>query len=951
MVGSGRLGSVGASSRGVAVHPGLLERERELAAIADVMNRVASDSSSMVLVEGPAGIGKTRLLRESIAGAQDAGFSVLQARGGELERGMPFGVARQLLEPVVTRSNDRERTRLLAGSAEFAVPALGLGEPRSEGHGGDPLAPIHGLFWLVANLAELRPVLIAIDDLQWADRETIRFLDYLSRRLADVPVAVLAGVRSGEPDTPTELERLRLEAELVRPSPLSRSGIESLIEARLGAAPSTELSDACTAATKGNPFLLEEVLRAVRADSIVPGKNAAIAIEELGSERLAHNVLIRLGQFGDDAIDLARAIAVLGASAQLRHAAALARIDEDHAPALCDRLREAEILAPGMPVEFVHPLVRSAIYREIGEGSRSVLHRRAAETLDEAGADIGAIAPHLVTSAPNGDDWVVAKLREAARSAMSSGAPEAAARFLERALEEPPVEEVAIRYELGRALWGSDQFRAPEVLASVAAELTEGAQQRQAMADAAWTYFDVGNLAEAIRWLETLRDATPDRDSDEALSAEAAIYCLTTVSRGRQPGASERISAVASRLPDGAHTPGQMLVRLALAWERFGACRPISEIEELTTEFPPPWTGEGAVPNFATKVLTWSGRFDRARELTMRGLESARVTGLVHVESWRESFLAEIERLAGRLIESEAHARTAWNVIEDLAPVSLAGWSARANLLATLIARGSLEEAAKLAEDAPLSAKLSEVPITPIPLEIRGTLRIAQGRLEEGAEDLLVLGEDVESFNFLNPAPVPWRQEAAPALARLDRTAEAAKLIEVAEERARRFGVAHVIGSVLRARALTEPRRRSIETLRDSVAALEEYGPPHELARSLLELGAALRRNGRRSDSREPLRRALELAHRAGAGAVEARAREELAAIGSRPRSAFRTGVASLTASELRCARLAAEGLSNVEIAQRLYVTRKTVEKHLGNAYSKLEIGGREELPRALESD
>ena len=153
---------------------------------------------------------------------------------------------------------------------------------------------------------------------------------------------------------------------------------------------------------------------------------------------------------------------------------------------------------------------------------------------------------------------------------------------------------------------------------------------------------------------------------------------------------------------------------------------------------------------------------------------------------------------------------------------------------------------------------------------------------------------------------------------------------------------------MLRARSSIETKRRRITTLRESVAALEPSGPPHELAHSCLELGAALRRDGQRSDSREPLRRALELAHTSGADGIARRAREELAAAGSRPRSVFRTGVDSLTASELRTAKLAAEGLSNVEIAQRLFVTRKTVEKHLGNAYTKLEIPSRKELAGAL---
>jgi DNA-binding CsgD family transcriptional regulator len=238
--------------------------------------------------------------------------------------------------------------------------------------------------------------------------------------------------------------------------------------------------------------------------------------------------------------------------------------------------------------------------------------------------------------------------------------------------------------------------------------------------------------------------------------------------------------------------------------------------------------------------------------------------------------------------------------------------------------------------------------MSPVPLEIRGTLRLARGELESGAADLIAVGEDLEAMRLLNPAAVPWRQEVVPALAALDRPAEARRIVAEGERHARAFGAPHVIGAMLRARSAIEPKRRGIETLRESVAILESSGPPHELARTDLELGAALRRDGQRSDSRGPLREALERAHACGAGGLADRAREELAAAGSRPRSIFRTGVASLTASELRTAKLAAAGLGNVEIAQRLFVTRKTVEKHLSNAYSKLEISSRGELSAAL---
>jgi DNA-binding CsgD family transcriptional regulator len=144
---------------------------------------------------------------------------------------------------------------------------------------------------------------------------------------------------------------------------------------------------------------------------------------------------------------------------------------------------------------------------------------------------------------------------------------------------------------------------------------------------------------------------------------------------------------------------------------------------------------------------------------------------------------------------------------------------------------------------------------------------------------------------------------------------------------------------------------RGIEKLRASVELLEQSPRRLELAHALVELGAALRRANRRADAREPLSRGMELAHRCGAVPLVARARAELQATGARPRRLVLTGVDALTAQEHRVAELAAEGLSNPEIAQALFVTRRTVETHLRHAYQKLGIGTRHELTQALEPD
>jgi DNA-binding CsgD family transcriptional regulator len=759
---------------------------------------------------------------------------------------------------------------------------------------------------------------------------------------------VLVAARTGEPSEPPELEPLRSGAgDVLTPGPLSRAAVDELISDEFGAAAVRGLSEACARITGGNPFLLAEALRSLRTQD--PDGDGIAALESLDDEPVARWVLPRLHAFGSEATSLAEAISVLGSAPELRIAAALSGVSTDRARELCDRLREAEILAPGRPIGFVHPLVRTAVYLELPEEARSHAHRRAAELMSSPGHPAREIAPHLLACATDGDQWVVQKLRDAAAEAMAAGAPDAARRLLERALEEPADRPAEIRYELGRALWGSSVIEAPEVLVSVAESTDDPDLRLRAIADAAWTYFDSGNLGQAVQWLGRLIEATPADRSEDVLAAEASLFCLETMDAGRRSDASAHIRGVADDGPP--TTRGARLVRQAIGFDRFAAGDPVDEVIELAGAFPPPpWAGRGAVPGIATKVVIRCGETDIAREATLAGWEGARSSGLVHVASYEESFLAEIDRAAGRLIDSEAEARTAWDMVREFSPVSLPALVAITNLLSTLIARGQLDEASALAGEWDLSAPFSVIPLTPILLEIRGSLRIATGDLESGAEDLLAVGEDLEAHGFVNPAFAPWRQESVPALVALDRAAEATPIAADGEERARAFGAPHVIGTMLRARSFTEPRDRGIETLRESVTILEGAGPPHELARSKLELGAALRRGGDRSESREPLRQALELAHLSGADGVAERAREELAAAGSRPRSVLRTGVSSLTASELRTAKLAAEGLSNVEIAQRLYVTRKTVEKHLGNAYMKLDISSREELPDALSS-
>jgi DNA-binding CsgD family transcriptional regulator len=220
------------------------------------------------------------------------------------------------------------------------------------------------------------------------------------------------------------------------------------------------------------------------------------------------------------------------------------------------------------------------------------------------------------------------------------------------------------------------------------------------------------------------------------------------------------------------------------------------------------------------------------------------------------------------------------------------------------------------------------------------------GRTEEGIADLRDL---LRRFESTRPASEPIASTLALALHSIERDPDEVRtLLEWELRAAQEWGTPRAIGVALRAMGLVEGGERGMVLLRESADALRSSPARLDLARSLTDYGAALRRANQRTDARESLREALELAHRCGATAIADLAREELSASGAKPRREMLSGVESLTPSELRVARLAADGMGNREIAQELFVSVKTVETHLGSAYRKLGLSSRRELPEAL---
>ena len=394
----------------------LLEREDELSVLRGLVDDARAGRGGTVLVEGPAGSGKTALLRALRSSVDDV--RVLRAVGGELEREFPFGVVRQLFEREVHGSDEARRARLLAGAAEHAAPIVGAAVA-SPSASDASFATLHGLYWLAAALSEEAPLLLVVDDAHWCDAPSLRFLVFLARRAIELPLLVCVGTRVNEPGAEVELLGALSDAPgatVVRPGPLSSASVRRLFS---HTAPEDAVATAIET-TGGNPLLLRELVRSLAGSPVT-----AAAVRAAVPSSVTRSVQRRLNRLDGEARAVARALAVLGDASLL---------GDDAAPAL-RALRELELVEDDPP-RFVHPLVRAAVAEPVIAAERDALHHRAARQLRERRDAEEDVVLHLLAAAPIGEPWAVGVLREAARRAAAEGAPDAAVRRLRRALDE-----------------------------------------------------------------------------------------------------------------------------------------------------------------------------------------------------------------------------------------------------------------------------------------------------------------------------------------------------------------------------------------------------------------------------------------------------------------------------------------------------------------------------------
>ncbi|MCA1699728.1 MAG: AAA family ATPase [Actinobacteria bacterium] len=551
----------------------LLEREGELAHLGAALSRARSGRGCTVLVQGPAGIGKTRLLDETRDRAREIGLDVLSARGGALESGYGFGVVGQLLESTVAQARVDDDCEMLSGAAALAQSVF---LPSAPGPGVATHTVLHGLYWLVANLAERTPLLLVVDDVQWADGPSLRFVLYLARRLEGMPVVLALALRTGEPGAHDDVLRaLQLEAHppVLEPIALSERATQVMAVRRLGREVPKGLAHACHESTRGNPFLLTELLHQLRGAGAHDGD--AATVERVTSERITAAILLRIGRAGAPAPALARATAVLGTSADLETAAALAGVEPSVVAEVVHELARAEILEPGRPLRFVHPLVATAVYEDMPPSARAGLHAAAARLLAEGGGSADAVAAHLLLSDPVGDQHAVELLRQAARLAMARGAPEAALDLLRRAMREPPADSIrsALLLELGTAAARAGDADGVQLLRDAFA-VADGQPGRAAAGlELAFALgFSSAQSPEAIDVLEHARLDLDDGTLQTLLDASQVTFAICV------PAARPRASAALRRARDAIErppTPGLLAVlsplALDLAFEGAGA--------------------------------------------------------------------------------------------------------------------------------------------------------------------------------------------------------------------------------------------------------------------------------------------------------------------------------------------------------------------------------------------
>jgi DNA-binding CsgD family transcriptional regulator/tetratricopeptide (TPR) repeat protein len=910
----------------------LVARDDELAALRELLQAARrSREGRIAVIEGEVGIGKTRLLEEVLGSAEARELYVLRGSADELARERPFGPLVEALDltPESRDADARELGELILGTT--APNAVRVEAPDVR------FRVVEGLVAMIERMAWERPLLLAIEDLHWADPSTLLTLRRMTQRLVHSPLALIGTCRPHP--RPAELAALLRalpdDGVHLRLGALETEAARGLAAALLDAEPGRRLAQHLDG-TAGNPLFVVELIGALGDEGALRLADGRAEVSEAGlPPTLRLTILRRLSFLPQGVLDTLGAASALGSSFSVDD---LALLLERSIPDLLGPLREAldagVLRGDGDDFRFRHDLVREAVYGDLAAPIRAGLHLQAARALAAAGRPAAQVATHFALGAPAGDRDAVGWLRRGAAET-APRAPAVAARFLRRAVEIAPAddpERLALQVDLARSLlWSGDLAEAERMARELLAEGmdADGAASLHYAIGRALAY--QGRLGDAIEHGERALAEGGLTATDRArLLAELSHRRLLS---GDVPGAARaadeatayddpvaRWTALCARAwaaaADGELARASQLAAEAVAIAGPRPADPVARIQPRLYE---------------AFVAIHRDRLGEAEERLRSGLALAEELGATWAPPLHHAGLAVLQWHAGAWDDALAEAETSLALADEL---DTRVWKPAAYGVVAQVAfhRDDFGRA----EDA-----LRETAAEPATLEARfwgGGLAVVRARLADARGHtpaaLDVLAEHWPAARRLGPLG-DWR-ETGPEIVRLalvaGRRGLAAEVTRTLESLPAVRELPAAAGAALLCRGMLDgddvTLRRAEEKLRggarplEYARAAEAAGLLREAVRVYEELGAT--RDAARTDA--ALRRA----------GVRRGSR------GGRKRPS--TGWESLTPSEQRVASLVAEGLTNPQIAERLFLSRRTVETHVSHALRKLELSSRVHL-------
>ncbi|MET9523464.1 ATP-binding protein [Streptomyces coeruleorubidus] len=876
----------------------LWERDEEVAAVARAVDRLCADRSSaggLLLFRGEAGLGKTALLAETRRIAEARGCTVWSARGGETLRSVPFNVVRQLLQPALVTMLPEEAREYLGDWYDIAGPALGIADPGDRQ--ADPQGVCDGLVAAVRRLSRREwPLVLLIDDAHWADQETLHWLSGLAERLDEMSVLVVVARRPGEVSgaSARHLDTVAAAADgpVTTLSALTPDATAGLTRATLGGHAEAAFCREVWAVTAGNPYETVELLAKVRDSELQPVEARAGELRELNRSARGGGLVARLEELGIDATRFAWAAAILGTGISIDLVAKLATLKPDEARRCAELLRTARILTAPDPatgrtgegdLEFVHPLIATDVYNSIPDALRTAMHGIAARIVTDEGHGAAAAARHLLEVHPDDDEELVGQLREAAREHLAVGAPDAARRCLERALEEPPRPEAHahVLYELGCATLLTVPARTiGHLRTALGMPGLDGDDRVDAVVRLSQALVHNDQLEEAVRMVES--EAARLEPGPARMRLEAVRIMWEGIHAGEvaSPGRSERLAEL-TRTCTGRDNSERALLILR-GFDALMHGENAEEVVELCDRalvngrLAPGlgWTGSEwgiELLLMLANAYAFTDRIDRAESLFNEAVRTYEIAGWTggHL-ALAHAYVGVAHRRRGRLEDAEQSLREALPLAERVGRGLPLYWTVTCNLVDTLLARGHVDEAWDVAERYGFAPPYPSTIVLPDPRVVRGRLLLAVGRTKDCVNELEAAAKAAAARGHHNPVLVPWAADLARALATED-PARAARLAVDVRRHAERFGTDTAIGEALRCAAALETGQRAVRLAAQAVAYLESSPCQYEHAAARIEYGIAAR-------SATDLERGRDLAVSCGADGLAERARAALKA-------------------------------------------------------------------------